>query len=70
MGNVYEWVADCHGAYDEKALIDPGGPTSGEKRVMRGGCWGSLPHEVRVSFRDWFVPSSQCDFIGFRCAGN
>jgi len=44
-GNVYEWCLDWYGEYPSGKVKDPSGPTEGEKRVARGGCFsGSAPH--------------------------
>ena len=40
-GNVWEWCADWSdfSYYAHSPTDDPTGPTSGWKRVVRGGCW-------------------------------
>ena len=46
IGNVYEWVADWHGAYLGSETIDPMGPLSGTQKVARGG---SKHHGINVN---------------------
>ena len=40
-GNVWEWVADWHGSsyYLESPAMNPQGPPSGTRKVLRGGAW-------------------------------
>ncbi|MEL6135766.1 MAG: SUMF1/EgtB/PvdO family nonheme iron enzyme, partial [Bacteroidota bacterium] len=40
-GNVREWCWDWYGNYSSSTQTDPQGPTSGDRRVIRGGSWGS-----------------------------
>jgi len=69
LGNVWEWVNDW---YDEKYYQnspsqDPTGPTRSTLRVLRGGCRGSVPKLMRVSFRGRDDPGVGCEVYGFRC---
>jgi len=71
-GNVWEWTGDWYGEtyYSSSPLNDPPGPSSGDYRVMRGGCYGNGTgslNRLRVAFRESF-PSAQNPSIGFRCA--
>ncbi len=55
-GNVSEWTASC---FDEKCSA----------RVYRGGSWiNGNPWRVRAAERDWNVPSTRFNFLGFRCS--
>ncbi|MBX3231975.1 MAG: SUMF1/EgtB/PvdO family nonheme iron enzyme [Labilithrix sp.] len=68
-GNVWEWVADWHGAYARDDATDPAGPTEGTTRVIRGGAWnGSSEAWVRSTFRFHADPGERNHGTGFRCA--
>jgi formylglycine-generating enzyme required for sulfatase activity len=70
LGNVWEWVADWYGYYGSSPLNDPGGPSSGDTKVLRGGSWNGYARNARASQRTWFVPGYRFDYIGVRCAGD
>jgi formylglycine-generating enzyme required for sulfatase activity len=69
-GNVSEWVEDCwHDNYvraprDSKAWVNPGC----ERRVVRGGSWGSDPSQVRSAFRLSAPANTRSARVGFRVA--
>ena len=67
-GNVWEWVEDWYGEYPSGRQVNPTGPSSGERRVLRGGSWLSEPNNVRGAFHGWFHPVDTYDNGGFRCA--
>jgi formylglycine-generating enzyme required for sulfatase activity len=69
-GNVWEWVQDWYAEdyYQQGPKRDLQGPQKGEYRVVRGGSWLDDARPLRVSYRNWFDPSSRIGFIGFRCA--
>jgi formylglycine-generating enzyme required for sulfatase activity len=69
-GNVWEWVADWYAAdyYRASPARDPKGPSSGNLKVMRGGCWESGAASLRVSCRKAELPQAWADNVGFRCA--
>jgi len=69
VGNVWEWVADWYAPYTPDVKKNPTGPTSGERRVIRGGAWnGSFATWLRPSFRYAQDPKALSYGIGFRCA--
>jgi formylglycine-generating enzyme required for sulfatase activity len=69
-GNVAEWTNDYYAVYPgeaEKLVKDPGGPATGEHRVVRDSSWrrGNIT-ELRLSYRDYSrEPRSD---LGFRLA--
>ena len=68
-GNLLEWCMDW---YDEnlKSLINPRGPASGVRRVMRGGNCFVSPDDARVSYRGrgFFSEEPRDNAFGFRLA--
>jgi formylglycine-generating enzyme required for sulfatase activity len=72
VGNVAEWCADWYqpNAYTEHALGNRRPPSSGDKRVLRGGTcvqWHKL--KFRCAMRQASTPAfTNLDFTGIRCA--
>ncbi len=73
-GNVWEWCNDFYKVdyYLEGPQKDPRGPESGERKVLRGGCWNSNPDACRSAYRYNENPAytDACfgyDIYGFRC---
>jgi len=54
-GNVWEWTASWHGE-------------GADRRVLRGGSWGSGPMSVRACYRGRDFPSYWSNVYGLRCA--
>ena len=69
-GNVYEWCQDWHGPYGKETVaIDPTGPVSGRRRVLRGGWYREVLWEgVRSASRANFQPGDRSTNGGFRLA--
>jgi formylglycine-generating enzyme required for sulfatase activity len=74
-GNVSEWVQDWFGwgYYQSSPQSNPPGPTSGDKRVVRGGSWElsavSIQNDaatVRAACRKREIPSYSGSDFGFR----
>jgi formylglycine-generating enzyme required for sulfatase activity len=69
-GNVAEWVQDWYEPYSylNAPLADPQGPHGQLLKVVRGGSWLKPARNLRVSDRDYALPTDRATGIGFRCA--
>ena len=65
-GNVYEWCSDWYGGYSAGAQTNPQGPSSGSRRVRRGGSWSDYARNCRVSNRYFNDPDYSLSFNGLR----
>jgi formylglycine-generating enzyme required for sulfatase activity len=66
-GNVYEW---CHDGYDDYGAvkIDPLGPDTASRRVLRGGSFAVNGGSLRSAKRHSADPDSGMYIYGFRLA--
>jgi formylglycine-generating enzyme required for sulfatase activity len=60
IGNVAEWVEDCDGP-DAAAA-------SCAKRLVKGGSWGTLAHNLRIAERVPYPATHRDDSVGIRLA--
>ena len=74
-GNVAEWCNDIYSEtyYQQSEGKDPRGPSSGDKRVLRGGGWSSSEEGCRSAARNsenarFADACFGSDAYGFRCA--
>ncbi len=69
-GNVSEWVYDWYDPsyYSNSPSKNPGGPESGDIRVLRGGAWSYGSSLARSADRDRNYPGVRSVNFGFRCA--
>lgn len=68
-GNVWEWVSDWYDAeyYGRGEAKDPGGPNTGNQRIVRGGSWVNDDKTMlRCAYRHKVPPDTYAYSIGFR----
>lgn len=73
-GNVAEWCFDKYSGnyYASTVPNDPTGPTSGSRRIVRGGSFISDPNstqdgdQLRVTYRNYKSEGYTANYIGFR----
>jgi len=67
-GNVWEFVEDWFGDYPSAAQTNPSGPSTGSRRVIRGGGWASFLRDTRSASRLFDAPELSYGLVGFRLA--
>lgn len=67
-GNVYEWCQDRFGKYEIEDQTNPKGATSGNSRVVRGGCHYDFEEGCVVTKRDRHAPDYGNVDVGLRLA--
>jgi formylglycine-generating enzyme required for sulfatase activity len=67
-GNVCQWCADWYDEhyYSNSPTEDPTGPTTGERRVLRGGRWVNNANCSRSAYRAFVSPDYRMNDISFR----
>ena len=65
-GNVWEWCWDWEDDYPSSLQVDPQGPLSGSRRVLRSGSWNYEGRRCRSAYRFSFAPDTVKKYIGLR----
>jgi formylglycine-generating enzyme required for sulfatase activity len=72
-GNVWEWVQDWYDSEEFRrrsrtgiTVVDPVGPSSGSRRVNRGGCWINPARFCRTADRYHGTPGERRPDLGLR----
>lgn len=70
-GNVWEWTLDWYAdSYNPSDTDNPSGPTAGQFRTIRGGCWYYEATFIRSAHRSKQNPLYRYYNVGFRCVTN
>jgi len=67
-GNVLEWVWDWYdeGYYQSSSSIDPAGPNTGSRRVLRSSSLANGGSSARIAIRGSNTPFNRNFLLGFR----
>lgn len=69
-GNVWEWCSDFFADYQIEKQSNPKGPSVGQTKVLRGGCWLSDKYTCRSDYRFQSNPEFKSNMVGFRLVKN
>lgn len=67
-GQCWEWCLDWYAPYHTEPVVDPIGPDTGDRKVLRGGCWNLGARYARSACRNAHIPSNRNYYITFRLA--
>jgi formylglycine-generating enzyme required for sulfatase activity/transcriptional regulator with XRE-family HTH domain len=67
-GQCWEWCLDWYGPYANDPVVDNRGPSSGDRKVLRGGCWNLGARYARSACRNAHIPPNRNYYISFRLA--
>ena len=65
-GNVGEWCWDIYASYNTSSSMNPIGPSTGTRRVNRGGGWNDFAKNMRSAYRAAAPQERKLFNVGFR----
>ncbi len=66
-GNLWEWVHDWAQAdLGSQSVTNPTGPSTGQRRILRGGSWNDIPSQLRSAARHQEDHTKSWPATGFR----
>jgi formylglycine-generating enzyme len=65
---MLEVNANEYQQFASQTAVDPMGPSTGESRVLRGGCWDFSGRDCRSAYRSRLGPRYRNYDCGFRVA--
>ncbi len=68
LGLVWEWVWDAYAPYGAEPIVDPGGDSTGDFKIARGGCFYEGTRYCRCAKRYRRIGSHTSPSLGFRVA--
>ncbi len=76
-GNVSEWTSTAYAENLSRMTSDinpeyrydasPDAPSHLKRKIVRGGSWKDVSHNIRSDIRMWEYQNGQRSYIGFRC---
>jgi formylglycine-generating enzyme required for sulfatase activity len=75
-GGVWEWTNDWYDSefFSHTPVLNPGGPSTGKQKVVRGGSWADSSEAMTVSFRMSMTNEGSPNYanpnVGFRLCRN
>ncbi len=70
IGNEAEWCWDWTSSYSADSQVDPIGPATGRKKIVKGGAFSAVPNIARCGTRYFLNPIGASNGTSLRVARN